>query len=143
MFDSGITAFEIIEQIKKEADIAVQIPDESYMIWLNAVEQLLYTEVIKEQGVVTKENTGEAIILADIDVPDGENAVRFEDIHAVYANGVQLIRSTAASGVIFPNTYYKCGDKLCVNASEGADIKIVYFVKPEIKTVDNYEEASA
>jgi hypothetical protein len=142
MFDSGITAFEIIDQVKKEADIAVQIPDESYMIWLNAVEQLLYSEVIKEQGVVVIEgNTSDTIDLSALEINESENEVRFEDIHAVYADDVQLIRSTAASGVIFKNTYYKCGDKLCVN-TEGTDIKIVYFAKPKLKTTDNYDSVN-
>lgn len=49
MFDSGIKASDLIEQIKSEADIAPDIPDESYIQWLNAAEQLLYSEVIQEQ----------------------------------------------------------------------------------------------
>lgn len=49
MFDSGITAETIITEIQSEADIAPDIPTESYVRWLNSVEQLLYSEVIKEQ----------------------------------------------------------------------------------------------
>lgn len=49
MFDSGIKATDLIAQIKGEADIAVPISDDSYIQWLNALEQLLYSEVIREQ----------------------------------------------------------------------------------------------
>ena len=49
MFDSGTTAKELIEAIQNEADIAPDIPEDSYIQWLNSVEQLLYSEVIKEQ----------------------------------------------------------------------------------------------
>lgn len=49
MFDSGIKVSDLIAQIKEEADIAIPITDESFVQWLNALEQLLYTEVIQEQ----------------------------------------------------------------------------------------------
>ena len=49
MFDSGIRVSDLIAQIKEEADIAIPITDESFVQWLNALEQLLYTEVIQEQ----------------------------------------------------------------------------------------------
>ena len=53
MFDSGIKASELIAQIKDEADIAIPISDESYISWLNALEQLLYSEIIQEQKKYT------------------------------------------------------------------------------------------
>ena len=52
MFNSGITVKSIIEQIQDEADISSAIPNGSYVMWLNALEQLLYTELIQEQGKI-------------------------------------------------------------------------------------------
>ena len=49
MFDSGITAADLIAEIESEADIAPDIEKSSYIQWLNSVEQLLYSEIIKEQ----------------------------------------------------------------------------------------------
>ena len=49
MFDSRITAKDLITEIQNEADIAPDISTESYIQWLNSIEQLLYTEIIKEQ----------------------------------------------------------------------------------------------
>ena len=139
MFDSGIKAADLIEEIKDEADIAIPIPDINYITWLNALEQLLYTEFIQEQGKIEIDNISDsAIQINTLTVPNGENAVRFEDIHAVYADETQLIKSTASSGVIFKDTYYKYGNDIGINLSENpSTLTIVYFVKPELKTKTN------
>lgn len=139
MFDSGIKASALIEQIENEADIAISIAKESYVSWLNALEQLLYTELIQEQGKIELDGVKGSVIGIDtLNVPNGENAVRFEDIHAIYADQTQLTLSTVASGVIFPDTYYKIGNDIGVNLKkEPEKVKIVYFVKPELKTTDN------
>ena len=139
MFDSGITASDLIKQIKDEADIAIPIPDACYILWLNALEQLLYTEFIKEQGKIEFDGVSNGVVGIDtLNVPKGENAVRFEEIHAIYAGYTQLIKSTVASGVIFPDTYYKTGNDIGVNlAHQPENLKIIYFVKPELKTTTN------
>lgn len=139
MFDSGIKASDLIEQVKDEADIALTIPDTSYVLWLNELEQLLYTELIQEQGKIELGGVnGDIIPIDTLNVPNGENTVRFEDIHAIYADSTQLIKSTVASGVIFPNTYYKKGCDIGINLIEPPEkVLVVYFVKPELKTVDN------
>ena len=139
MFDSGIKASALIEQIENEADIAIPITKESHISWLNSLEQLLYTEIIQEQGKIELAGVNSTVInINALKVPAGENAVRFEDIHAVYADRTQLIKSTVASGVIFPDTYYKTGNDIGVNLkTEPETIKIVYFVKPELKTLSN------
>lgn len=139
MFDSGIKAASLIEQIKNEADIAIPIANESYVSWLNALEQLLYTELIQEQGKIELDGVNGSVIGIDtLNVPNGENAVRYEDIWCIYADSTQLIESTVTSGVIFPNTYYKIGNDIGVNLKkEPEKVKIVYFVKPELKTTDN------
>lgn len=139
MFDSGTSASDLIEQIKGEADIAIPIATSSYVSWLNALEQLLYTELIQEQGELELAGTDSSVInINNLTVPDGENAVRFEDIHAVYADDTQLIKSTAASGVIFPNTYYKIKNNIGLSLKEKPKkLKIIYYVKPELKTTSN------
>ena len=131
MFNSGMKASVLIEQIKNEADIAIPIADSSYVSWLNALEQLLYTEFIQEQGKIELDGVNGSVIGIDtLNVPDGENAVRFEDIHAVYADQTQLIESTVASGAIFPDTYYKIGNDIGLNLKkEPEKVKIIYFVK--------------
>jgi len=143
MFDSGIKASDLIDQIVNEADIAPDIPTESYILWLNSLEQLLYSEIIQEQGKIELDGVNGAVIGVDtLSVPNGENDVRYEDIWCVYATyadqQTQLIESTAASGVIFDDTYYKMGVDIGINlAHKHAKVCIIYFVKPELKTAAN------
>lgn len=139
MFDSGITAKSLIDGIISEADIALSIQPPVYIDWLNATEQLLYTEVIKEQKSIELTYSTDEIAMSDLAV-QGENSKRFEDVYAVFADSTQLIKSTLTSGVIFKDTYYKTDDKIGLNLSRTPEyIKIIYFVKPELKTISNYE----
>lgn len=139
MFNSGIIVSDLIGQIKDEADISIPISTASYVLWLNALEQLLYTELIHEQGEIELDGISSGVISIDtLNVPNGENALRFEDIHAVYADQTQLIESTVASGVIFPDTYYKIQNNIGLNLKKQAEkLKIIYFVRPALKTEDN------
>lgn len=139
MFDSGIKARDLITLLQNEVDVAPDVPNESYLTWLSQLEHLLYTEFIKEQGAVCVEKpAGGRINLAELPIPTDEAPVRFEDIHTVYADKCQLIKSTITSGVIFPNTFYKAGDQLGYPSEDSIDeLKIIYFVKPAIKTEDS------
>lgn len=140
MFDSGIKVNDLIFQLKDEVDIAHPISDSSYVLWLNALEQLLYTELIQEQGKIEIDGIFDSVIdISTLNVPDSENVVRFEDIHAIYADNIQLIESTFASGTIFPNTYFKIQNNIGLNLKKKVKkLKIIYFVHPKLKTTDNY-----
>lgn len=140
-FDCGITASELIDEIRDEADIAIPIADIDYILWLNSVEQLLYGELVREQGKIELDGVFDGVIdIEGLDVPNGENTVRFEDIHAVYADGVQLIKTTLASGAIFLNSYFKADNGVGLNLSfKPEKIKIIYFVRPALKTEDNID----
>ena len=187
MFDSGISVKNLIDELKNtEVDIALDIPNKTYVEWLNSLQQLLYTEVIKEQKKATFQNPHIMIphtVNDYFDNPDGDDSFfvppegdgddnyfddlvpenplinkisikehisvddstecmpRFEDIHAVYADGMQLIKSTLTSGVIFPNTFYKDNNDIGYNATPlPTNFTIVYIVKPALVTVNNVDE---
>ena len=150
MFDSGITAEKLITDIQNEADIAPDIQPESFLSWLNSLEQLLYRDVIKEQNVFVVEKVSNSDVADGIDIESvtklinegTESPVRFEDIHAVYYGDIQLIKSTTASGVIFLDTYYKAGNRLMLNPAdkELKKLKVVYFARPELKNESNMSE---
>ena len=54
MFDSGISVKDLVNELKtSEIDIALEIPNAIYVSWLNSLQQLLYTEIIKEQRKTT------------------------------------------------------------------------------------------
>ena len=148
MFNSGITVETLIESVKSEADIAPDVPEENYMQWINAFEQMLYSEIIKEQDEYWANITDNSIKLKDI---TQEFEARFEDVVAVYAtkNGktVQLKKSTLATGDILPNCYFKVGDKIFFSNGfynkedypNGIEMRIIYTRRPKIKTKTSEE----
>ena len=145
MFYSGISAKSLIEELKNtEIDIALDIPDSTYVAWLNSLQQLLYTEVIKEQKKVILDTAiyQNPIRLSALEA-DGENTPRFEDIHAIYANFdkkiVQLKKSTLTSGTIFYDTYYKENDNLGYKTrEEPKSLTVIYIVKPALVTTTTH-----
>lgn len=152
MFSSGVATKDLISCIKAESDIALDIENDTYIQWINSLEQLLYTEVIRQQGEVEVKLDKDATIeiqsalplsssssvlnLNTLTTPDGEDNIRFEDIYTVFADDLQLIKTTLTSAKFFPNTYYKTQDnKLGYNLKEKpGKLKIIYIVRPAIKT---------
>jgi hypothetical protein len=144
MFDSGISVKNLIEELKNtEVDIALEIPDATYVTWLNSLQQLLYTEIIKEQKkkVLYPPFENNLIDLSSM-AENNENTPRFEDVYAVYADDIQLIKSTVTSGVIFNNTFFKITDKLAFNATVDKELTIVYIVKPALVTTTSHGNVS-
>ena len=144
MFDSGISVKELVEELNAEVDIALEIPDSTYVSWLNSLQQFLYTEIIKEQKKTTlKSNLQSPISLSAINIGNDENRPRFEDIYAIYVGDTQLIKSTLTSGVIFPNTFYKDNNDIGFNTkNEPAEMTIVYIVKPALVTTTSHGNIS-
>ena len=143
MFDSGIKAADLIREVKSEVGVAPEIPDGTYLTWLNALEQLLYSEIILEQNkIVTGGPQSDVIVLSDIFTLPEEESLEFEAIHAIYAYfggefQTQLIKSTVASGAIFKDTFFKIGQNIGINLSRTAEtITVVYIVRPKIKTAE-------
>lgn len=137
MFNSNISASDLIEDLKSEVDIAIPIPNRSYVTWLNALEGLLYSECIKEQHELILKGYHSEVETTDLECEPDADEIRFEDIYTVYADDRQLIKSTLTSGNIFPDTYYKSGEKIKFNIpNETSEIRIVYFIRPAHKTVD-------
>ena len=78
------------------------------------------------------------VILCSLPEPSSEAPVRFEDIQAVYADSTQMIKSTLASGPLFPDTYFKDENKLGVHFTKlPNDLFIIYSVRPKLKTETN------
>jgi hypothetical protein len=87
---------------------------------------------------VSAANTeGIPVIACSLPANASEAVVRFEDIHAVYADDTQLMKSTLASGVIFPDTYFKDDNKLGLHFTKiPKNITLIYRVRPALKTPD-------
>ena len=145
MFDSGISLSSVIEQLKDEVDIAYPITNKQYVEWANSLEQLLYSEIIQEQKEWIYEYLEEdnPIELDSInDIHSDEAPVSFEDIYTIYADHVQLTKVNIASAKIFPNVFYKVDNNLGFSLVDTEDVvlRIIYFVRPKLKTVSENDE---
>ena len=99
MFDSGISVKNLVDELKTtEVDIALDIPDVTYASWINSLQQLLYTEVIKEQKIKTIQMPETNVIsISSLQPATNENNPIFEDIYAIYdmnSNSRVLTNST-------------------------------------------------
>ena len=140
MFKSEISVKNLVDELISEVDIALPIPNKTYVAWLNSLQQLIYTEIIKEQRKVEMVSSQNPIDISSIKPGTDEANVRFEDIYTIYADDVQLIRTTLTSGVIFPYTYYKDNNNIGYSTDENntqpSKLTIVYIVRPALITVD-------
>lgn len=137
MFNSNITVKSIIETVNNEIDLAITIGNDSYVRWINELEQKLYSEIIKErkEDVISfPENPIDLSV--EIVVSGDESTVRFEDVVMVYADDVELTKTNV--GNVLYNTYYKVGNDLCFNRKGVSELKVIYNVRPKVKTVANY-----
>ena len=147
MFDSGISAKELISDIINETDIAIPIQNKQYIYWLNSIEQMLYSEIIKEQyrvKLTIEEEDEDCIIdLSEIVIPNAQTPI-FEDVYAFYGDKTQYMKSTETSGAIFPNSYYKCENNLKYNPVKPiTEAEIIFIVRPKLKSVNSEDEIQA
>lgn len=163
MFDSKISAKNLIADLKSEVDIAYPISNSIYIGWLNSLEQQLYSEIIKEQRQyapstiqliegaaaendeafnIKRINEREWNAPLTFQTAEDEDSVRFEDIYTVYINGIQLIKTNLTSIGAFPFSYCKDGNMLRFSSLEKPDlsVRIVYFVRPVLKNVNEQDE---
>ncbi len=155
MFNSGVSVSELISELEAEVDIATGLPASFFVNHINAIEQMLYSDIIKEQAVIGLDNPEPLIDLGELEACDGCAPLRFEDIYTVFGcdhkngeeqtadervrevngyefNDYQLLKTTLVSGVIFGDTWWNDGGKLGINTDK-KHIKIVYYVRPALK----------
>lgn len=138
MYDSGIKASRLIADTISETDVWIDIPMTDYLGWIDEVEQLLYSEIIKETATYEKSasvNTSGEVDLNSVSTDGESDKPRFDDIYAVYADGVQLIHTEGNVGHIFPDCYWKDGGNLKYRLEKApSKLTIYYFVRPKLKT---------
>ena len=63
MFDSGMTVTNLIAAVNNEIDVSITVGNDSYVRWINVVEQMLYGEIIKERKEIILEEPTSPITL--------------------------------------------------------------------------------
>lgn len=146
MFDSGLSAAELVKQVRGEADISFPIPDESFYRWITAVEQLLYSELIQERRMITLDCAGKGyeygrFPLSDLAAEPRTADIEFRDIFKVYAvyggKAVELSKTDTVSGFVFydKNLYWENGGDVNYSTVDGYisdTIAVIYVVRPAL-----------
>lgn len=152
MYNSGISVKQLVEQLKSEISVSAVITDDSYVQWINTVEQTVYSEVIRELRLLTLTDTLTSPVKFEsipfLRIADDESYIVYDDIHKVFANGVELAHTTIVSGYRFnENAYWRENNGIGYRLEDGsiADVLEVYYhVRPKLKTIgslsDNVEQ---
>lgn len=147
MYNSGISVKKLVEQLKDEISVSANITDESYIQWINTVEQTIYSEVIRElRRISLTSNTNSPVQLNTFPVSLDEETPVFDDIHKVYADGYELIPTTIVSGYRFnENAFWRENDNIGYRLDDGATagvLDIYYHVRPKLKSVSSLADNS-
>lgn len=159
MFDSEKSLEEVIQELREEVDVAPEIDKKSYVEWTNSLEQLLYSEIIRERGayevdISTAEQPEKGTFLFKLPVDavhSNEKPLTYENIDTLFvqwANGTKKRELTKADGMyrdiyyrygktMIHMIYYKEDDKICVITGKPSVDKItIYYVPcPKLKSV--------
>lgn len=144
MYDSGITLSQLISDVRSEADVSLAIPDSLYVRTVNAVEQFLYTEILKEYVLHSFDPADDdydgtySYIIADIAVPAGCDTPNYDDIVRVWADGDQIEKSSAGTAHEFPEKnlcYTDYNGNLIVQSQPFNSLNVLVRIRPALKTV--------
>lgn len=141
MYSCGIRAEDIIEIVEGETNSEPAVTNHAYCAWINMTEQLLYSDVIREQRMCEIPFKS-AVGFDDLSVDLGcEDMPRFEDILHIFAikdgEKVELEHSDATwvlRGIQADHSYYFNGNKIVINGSYDGLI-IVRIARPIPKRV--------
>lgn len=142
MYDSGTTVAELVAAVKNEADISITIPDLVWVRAINTVEQLVYSEILREYRS-HKITPSDDMTFSLIDIPreTDEDAVQFDDVVKVFADDIEVTRSSVIGATEFPekDLYYSdYNGKIVFNLAGYADeITIIYKIRPIIKVASS------
>lgn len=146
MYDSGVKCSDFINSIIGEADISIEIQSDSWYRWLNTVEQFIYTEILDEYASAEIDYASDSVTLSTLTVPSGCASVTYDDVIAVYADGVQVEKSGIKGVMNFSdkNLYYTdYNGNLVLSLTEVPNkITVIYRLRPILKTeASNYNVA--
>lgn len=143
MFYSSVSANILARDIESELNIAPHFPASTFAGIINSVEQLLYSEIIREiKGGGSYKICADGVIdLSKIPVGEDEDNVKCTDVTRIrlYTVGIytDLVRLDADEAEINGyNHFYTVmsPDKVLVNKSY-VDFTVFYIVRPKPKTV--------
>ena len=122
LYSSTVTGTELITSVKAELPIVPLPPDAAFVRWLSSFEQLVWSEVIRQERRAETKVANGIIALDGIPVPE-------------YLDGVQAQHGNAEQGYLFSPecaVYREDGARqLAVDGTEnGISATLIYTVRP-------------
>ena len=144
MYNSGITASELINSVRGEADISPELPDSFLYRIINTSEQFIYTEILKEyvsETIAYADITNDKLDLSVINVPTGAANVVYDDVVRVFADSEEIERAGAGGVFQFPEkqlyyTKYDGNISFSLNSYPN-EITVIYRLRPILKSEAN------
>lgn len=152
MYDSEITAEEFAASISDSVNVGCAIPPEFYLDELSRLEQLLYSEQIREERLLYTVATDGEIDLGEAIVPDRERTPCVDDVFAVCVGSRPLRRRRLSEAYMLdPDEGEECyyasdRDKLSLclsDGDEGAEVAVFYRAAPRLKRGDGAADTVA
>lgn len=140
MYESSMRVRELIDLARASTDIAPEIDDGYYLLWLNSLQSLIYTGILRSTSLKECSVQDGVVDLALVEARFGEAAVRGCDVRSVYVGSRELVRVGADTFLAHPekSCFYAEGDKLHLNCPYGVGgrARLAVTVRPERKTED-------
>lgn len=138
MYDSKVSVAEVVRMLESEVDIQSAIDYNSCARWITSLEQLIYTDIVKDYRSTEVLLQGDVLCIDQIFVEEGYNKPTFDEIVKVYDEIDELVRCGPIAAHQFSEDkpiYWNEGETVHAKIlRDGVDHLLVIFkARPEIK----------
>lgn len=143
MYDSNVSASDLVAMLESEVDIRETLDYGTISRWISSLEQLLYTDVIKDYRTATVNLIDdERFDLDDITPDDDSRAVTFDDIVKVYDETDELVKCSPIAAHQFSEEkaiYWHEGNVCYAKLLRDGvtELHVIYRAHPSIKVGDS------
>lgn len=134
MFKSGMTAGKLFQILRDDVDISLSIDDDLLLLWLNALQQMLYSEIVREQRMTEITGEGDVLVYSHLSRAEDEAMPEARDITAVFADGVEAQRVSGGIGRILhgerPAWYDRDGAICMMLPVPAREVQVAHVVRP-------------
>lgn len=136
LFDSGVSVSLFVDQMQNELSPFREAEDWRYREWINTLEQLIYSEIVRYESFSELDFPYDfSINYTEFLPPEGIAPVRAGDIFAVSADGVFLSHGRDCDSDMARGTYFDRAGRLRLNIPQLPKKVTVYFnARPRLIT---------
>lgn len=135
MYNSTYKARELLDMLKGDVDISLDIPDAQILMWLTSIEQMLYAEIICEQRFTRIPYDGAVVRYEILNRGANEAVPEARDIVAVFSDETELQRVSGGVGAVLHGArgaWYDAGEEMqLMLPASPKDIRVAHIVRPE------------